>query len=109
MTNPTIKNNKMLRWQKIRKIGKIKFSILFGLFAGIMATLGFALFLSLWPIDENENIGFVKQLSSNRVLFMFAFFTFFAIFRNYFLGWNQIENKYHKWLVRPENETASLI
>ena len=109
MINPYTTSNRMLKWQKTRKMGKFNFSIRYGLFLGFFCALAFPFIDRMWPIhEEQKSIDLIKQIISFESFLRFLLTSFVMALIYYKFGWDGIEKKYKKWLIENNPESTSV-
>jgi hypothetical protein len=88
MANYFTHHKRIIRWEKIKKFGKLKCCLLIGLAAFILFSLS-----RLLPIE-----GFKADIISFNNLIVSGGFGLYWVLVHYFYLWNQTEKKYLRWV-----------
>ena len=92
----------LLKWikkrDKIRKLGKLKFSIYFGLIQGVAFAIGMPLINWLFFTENHDLISLTREYLTFHPLYACLFYSFFMFLFDYLIYWNIMENQYQKWI-----------
>jgi hypothetical protein len=102
MTNPIKLNKRIKRWEKWKKMGRLKYSIMFGLIVGLWNS-AFSPLITYSLHKNDKNFGSISfYLSDCIFIFLSSGILVSLIF--YFSNWDWAEKNYKKWISERDNE-----
>lgn len=103
MTNPIKLNKRIKRWEKWKKMGRLKYSIMFGLIVGLW-NAAFAPLIHYFLHKNDKIIYSTRNIYLFDFIFMFLFTSIIVSLIFYYYNWDWAEKQYKKWISERDKE-----